>query len=77
MGKVRTLKQFKETEGIVPAFVGPERGRNIMVRFHERGVYVKAKGKHNVLFISWDEVYGLAIRTDAHEKLKEKKRSAK
>lgn len=70
MGKVRALLQYKETEGIVPNFVGPERGRPVMIRIHERGLFVRAKGKRDAVFISFDEIYGLAVRTAAHEKAK-------
>ena len=70
MGKVKALKQFKETTGIVPNSAGRERGKLIMVKLHERGVFVKAKGSQGSLFISWGEVFAFAISTDAKEKLK-------
>lgn len=71
MGKVRALKQFKETTGIVPNSAGRERGRPIMVKLHERGVFVKAKGSQGSLFISWDEIFAVAVSTDAKEKHKD------
>ncbi len=70
MGKVRALKQFKETTGVVPNSAGRERGKLIMVKLHERGVFVKAKGSQGSLFISWDEIFAVAISIDAKEKLK-------
>ncbi len=73
MGKVRALKQFKETAGIVPDNAGRERGRLIMVKLHERGVFVKAKGSQGSLFVSWDVIFAHAILDDAKEKLNLKK----
>ena len=69
MGKVRALKQFKETTGVVPNSAGRDRGKNIMIKLHERGVFVKAKGSQGSLFISWDEIYAVALSVDAKEKL--------
>lgn len=73
MGKVRALKQFKETAGVVPNDAGRERGRLIMVKLHERGVFVKAKGSQNSFFVSWDEIFARAIMDDAKEKVRLKK----
>jgi len=73
MNKVVALKQFKETRGVVPAFVGTARGRLILVKLHEQGVWVKAKGKKTMFFVSWAVIYGFAVSTDAREKLKTRK----
>lgn len=71
MAAVKALKQFKETEGKVPNHVGPERGRAVMVKFHPTGVWVKAKGKRDSIFIGWDEIYSYAAWGQAKERAKE------
>ena len=70
MGKIRALKQFKETTGVVPNSAGRERGKLIMVKLHERGVFMKAKGSQGSRFVSWDEIFAVAINIEAREKLK-------
>ena len=70
MGKIRALKQFKETTGVVPNSAGRERGKLIMVKLHERGVFMKAKGSQGSRFISWDEIFAVSISIEAREKLK-------
>ena len=70
MGKIRALKQFKETTGVVPNSAGRERGKLIMIKLHERGVFMKAKGSQGSRFVSWDEIFAVAINIEAREKLR-------
>ena len=72
MNEIRETKQYKATKASVPPSLGPDRGKMVVVKTTPHGVWMKPKGaqKNGVVFISWQEIYCVAVLRDAKEAIK-------